>query len=664
MPGQVLAPIPSFAPAYIGQTGGAASGAFQGSTITVPAQKAVINGRTVNVPATSLTPTLPSNSRTIISASAGVITYPNAIAYFGLLQFTITNNSGSTITAANGTITLDGCDEHQLTAGAGLDTLTLQANLTNGNSVVIISNKYFGPGNGSNAIVMHLSSALQAAGVTVSAVEYQFRGNLKINSSGLAYAWDNNYVAGEMKFAQFEATSAGLLYVQDWRQLGPLSKGQRVGSEIVDWSSYTPEGPPTNGGQPGAQWGAQCVYAMVETLDGHLIAAGNGAVFTEWDGQNFVGFWSLPGGLNASDHVMAMATIGVNSNGHEIVYIGTATGKFLRWDRTTNTYATISSGAAWTAGVQCNAMAKCIGAQNVMCVGESGQIAVISDSGSAATMSSYSSVGPAGFNATWSDNARDVAYFDNHSYVVGGASSGNMRLWQHNALLNQSFELTTFLPGTQVELGKTSAAASVVLTGICATPEGRLLLVGTSGLGGLYLAEWDTKQTHAKGRLQLTTTGAQTIPAGSVFSDGTNQVETLEQVVATGAGTWVVPARALSGGAKGFAAYNTVTTIVTAGLTNLSAVTNITPFGMGRVFAGATSDDIPYGLLSNLPLDISWTGRQAIILTQKGDAISWNGSRLKLLQTFGFKGRATMGLQHSRCHFVIGDEGKIFSLPH
>jgi hypothetical protein len=663
LPVAYTVPVPSLTPAYVALTSGSASGTYQGSTITIPAQRAVINGSAINIAAQSLTPPLPSNSRTIISASAGVITYPNAIQYFGLLQFTITNNSGSTITAANGTITLDGCDEHIQSPSAALDTLTLPASLTNTSSVVIISNKYFGPGSGAGAIVMHLSSALQAAGVTVAAVEYQFRGNLKISATGLGYAWDNNYVSGEMKFAQFEANSSGLLYVQDWRLLGPLDKAQRVGSEVVDWSSYTPEGPPTNGGQAGAQWGAQCAYAMVETLDGHLILAGNGAVFAEWDGQSFISYWSLPGGLTANDHVTSMATIGLGPNGHEIVYIGTGTGKFLRWDRTTNTYATISSGS-WSGTNACNRMIKGLATNSVICVGESGQIAVITDGGSSASMAAYAAVAPQGFNATWSDNARCVAYFDNHFYVGGGASSGNMRLWQYNAITGQSFELTNYLPGTQAERGATSSASSVVMSGICSTSDGRLLMVGSSSSGGMYLAEWDTRQIYAKGRLQFTTTGAQTIPAGTVVSNGTIQFETLEQIVATGAGTSVVQARALSGGYNGFAAYNTVTTVVTAGLTNVSAVTNVTPFGLGRVFGAATSDDLPNGLLSNLPLDISWTGRQAIVLTQKGDVISWDGLRLRTLQTFSFKGRATMGFRHTRCHFVIGDEGKVFSLPH
>ena len=104
-----------------------------------------------------------------------------------------------------------------------------------------------------------------------------------------------------------------------------------------------------------------------------------------------------------------------------------------------------------------------------------------------------------------------------------------------------------------------------------------------------------------------------THPAGFLISDGTRQFRTLYPVVVdTGAGTFTVDIMATTLGMAGMAARSTITTMVDTPNARVTAVTNPSAVGNGRMIAntnGVTGFfNVPNGLLSNNPLGGIWDG--------------------------------------------------------
>jgi hypothetical protein len=605
---------------------------YSSATLTVPAQVAVLKGNVFNIAQQTFTPATPSH--TLATISAGIVTIVTAAQMLSKFSVAVSNASGSTV---SGSLTVNGLDER----GFALSDVVTIASVANGNSSISDSNKYLA----SITSITPISGTLGAPGVTISLTEKQFRNHLKINNSGaIVYASDNTYAADEVKLATFEVVSSGILSVQDWRLLGAIPKAQRVGSEIVDWSGGTAEGPPS--------WLGNCIYVAAETLDGHLIISGNGGLISEWDGQIFTTTLTCPG-LALVDNITAICNVGLNVNGHEIIFFGTSTGKIVRWDRTSNNFGSITG----TPPSNINKMVKASGSANAWVMGSSGFIGFLSESGSSAALASYTS------NASFSagtDTVHDGVYTDRHLYAVGGSGTG-LKFHSFNLDTFQGTRLGMYLPGKPAQLGGNGASPAIF--GIGFDPASRkLLLVGFGA--ALYVAEWDTTQQYTTGTLQFTTSGATTIPAATVASDGKMLYQTTETAVVGSATTIAVPAIALTSGFAALAAASTVTTMPSP-VANVTAVTNITPFGMGRLIASGGSEDMPNGLLSSTPLAVTWDGTQWLIAMQGGDVLSFDGTRLtRLTDRFSFKGRATGILKATKCTWIFGDEGKLFSMPH
>ncbi|MFC5474702.1 baseplate J/gp47 family protein [Paraherbaspirillum soli] len=605
---------------------------YSGGTLTIPAQVAVLRGNTFNIAQQTLTPTTPS--LTLATIDSGTVTLVQTAQILSKFNVTVSNASGN---AVSGSLTVNGLDER----GYVLSDVVTIASVANGNSATTASNKYLASITG----IAPISGTLGNPGVTITLTEKQFRNHLKINSSGtVVYASDNTYAADEVKLATFEVVSTGILSVQDWRLLGAIPKAQRVGSEIVDWSGGTAEGPPS--------WLGNCIYVAAETLDGHLIISGNGGLISEWDGQTFITTLTCPG-LVLADNITAICNVGLNIYGHEIIFFGTSTGKIIRWDRTSNSYGSIRG----TPPSNVNKMVKASGSANAWVMGSLGFIGFLSESGSSASLASYTS------NASFSaggDAIYDGVYTDRHLYAVGGSATG-LKFHSFNLDTFQGSKLGSYLPGTTAQLG--GSGSSTAIFGIGFDPTSRKLLLAGFG-ASLYIAEWDTTQQYATGSLQFTTSSATTIPAGTVVSSGMMQYQTTETAVVGSAATITVPAIAQTAGFAALAAVSTVTTLVSA-VANVTAVTNPTPFGMGRLIASGGSEDLPNGLLSSTPLAVAWSGTQWLIAMQGGDVLSFDGTRLtRLTDRFSFKGRATGILKTTRCTWLFGDEGRLFSMPH
>lgn len=628
--------IDTFDPASISPQGFLASSGgevtYSGSTLTAPAQVAVLKGNAVDVAQQTFTPSAPSH--TLATIDAGIVTIVQAAQMLSKFNVTVSNTSGG---AVSGNLTINGLDER----GFVLSDVVTIASIAKGESSTSDSNKYLA----SITSITPINGTLGALGVTITLVERQFRNHLKINSSGtIVYASDNTYAADEVKLATFEVISTGILSVQDWRLLGAIPKAQRVGSEIVDWSGGTAEGPPS--------WLGNCIYVAAETLDGHLIISGNGGLISEWDGQIFTSTVTCPG-LVLADNITAICNVGLNVNEHEIIFFGTSTGKIVRWDRTSNTFGSIIG----TPPAIVNKMVKASGSANAWVMGSAGFIGFLSESGSSASLASYTS------NASFSagaDTVYDGVYSDRHLYSVGGSGTG-LKFHSFNLDTFQGTRLGMYLPGTTAQLGGSGASPAIFCIGF--DPASRKLLLAGFG-AALYVAEWDTTQQYATGTMQFTTSGAATIPAATLVSNGNMLYQTTELAVAGSATTIAVPAIAQTSGFAALAAASTVTTIPSA-IANVTAATNITPFGMGRLIASGGSEDIPNGLLSSTPLAATWDGTQWLIAMQGGDVLSFDGTRLtRLTDRFSFKGRATGILNATKCTWIFGDEGKLFSMPH
>jgi hypothetical protein len=626
--------------AYLGRTEGRV--AKSSNDLIVPALTAFIEGREYNIAQTTISPDLPS--RTVITTSGAAISYPAQPQHLAKLNVAVANGSGG---AVAGNVVIDGTDER----GAVLqDTVTI-ASVANGGNSNTVSSKYFATITGAS-----LTSTLGNSGNVITVTEYQFRGHVKASASGLAIDWDNTFVTGETKVCSFEMLSTGVLSVQDWREVGPLNKAQRMGTDIVDWSGGSVDGLYDT-------WLGTCVYDGCELLDGNVLLVGNSAQATEWDGERFVRTFTV-GDLSGTDNILCVVAAGLNSQSHEIVWFGTSTGKIVRWDRTADVFVSQTLGGSWSSGKIVNRLVKGSTRNQLYAAGQTRSLMSITDNG--ASTPSFSGVGGnSGFPS--GDDIFDAVYFDRHLFLAGGGGT-YMRFVRYDTRMGGTFgghDLTEYLPGTTRARGRTSTATSNQINGIAVNPDGKIMLAGYSGLGGFYAAEWDTKRQFAEGRVTFTASGASTIPAGFQIGDGTRTYRTIEPTGTAGAGTVSVRVRAEQVGDAGFAAVSTVTTLV-GSASNVTAVTNPEPMGMGRALTDRDLDDYElYGLISNTPLGVFWDGSGWVFTMQGGDIIKHDGIAFRsLTPQVLFKGRACRGFRGSRASWVFGDEGRAFSLPH
>lgn len=625
--------------AYVGRTTGAVT--KSGDDLIVPALTVFVEGREYNIAETTMSPDLPSF--TVITTSGATIAYPAQPQHLAKINLAVVNNSGG---AVSGTVIITGDDERgfELT-----DTVTI-ASVANGGNSSTVSNKYF-----AEITSVSLTGTLGNSGNVITGTEYQFRGHVKASADGLEFAWDNTFAEGETHICTFEVLATGILSVQDWREVAPLNKAQRVGSEIVNWSGGAVDGLRSD-------WLGNCVYAIEELPDGRVVAAGNSAKVAVFDGQRWGAAFTL-GDLTSSDHILCLKSI-KDARGNIKVYAGTVTGKLVAWDVTAGTTTTLTLGGSWTSGKSMYRIVKGSSRSELLLAGQSAGVMSITDNGaSAPTLSSRKSnvAFPTG------DDIYAAAFYDRHYYVGGGAGTGMLFYrFDPRAGSGQSMNLTPYMPGTNRARGTTSSAASAKMMAIASRPDGKLLLVGTSSAGGLYLAEWDTLQQFATGRVTFTVTGTVTIPAGFEVGDGTRSYRTIEEVSRTGAGSVSVRVVAVDPGDAGFAAAATVTTLVDADpVGSGTTVTNPEPMGMGRVLTDRDWDDNePYALISNTPLDAAWTGLDWMLAMQGGDVLRHDGAEFtSLTEQVSFKGRATCVAVTTRCIIVAGDEGRVFSLP-
>lgn len=614
-----------------------------GADLIVPAQTIFAAGKAVEVAQTTLTPDAPS--RTVMTIVSGSPSYPALPQHLSKFNLNVANASGG---AVSGNVTITGLDER----GATLSDTIAIASVANGANSNTLSAKYF-----TSITGVALSGTLGNAGVTITGTEYQFRGHLKASASGLAYAWDNTFATTETKVCSFEVLATGILSVQDWREVGPLPKAARIGADIVDWSGSAVDG-------LYEPWHNTCVYDGCELLDGNVLLTGNAAKATEWDGERFVRMWTV-GDLDQSvDNILCVFNAGLNQQGHEIIWFGTVTGKLVRWDRYTDTFTTQSLGGAWTAGKSMNRIVRGSTRHQFYVVGQTRGVMSVTENG--ASTPTFSGVGAnSGFPS--GDDIFDALFYERHAYLVGGGGT-YQRFVRYEPRMGGTVggvDLTDYLPGTARARGRTSAAAVNQINAIAANPNGMIMLAGYSALGGLYLAEWDARKSMAEGRVTFTASGASTIPAGFQVGDGTRTYRTLEPCGTSGAGTVSVKVRAEQAGDAGFAAVSTVTTLVSSA-TNVTAVTNPEPMGMGRTLTDRDWDDYePLGLISSIPLGMFWDGSGWVIVMQGGDVYRHDGARFqRLTDQVLFKGRACRGFRGTRASWIFGDEGRAFSLPH
>ena len=275
---------------------GAAS--FSGADISIPAMTVCCGDGQKNIIATTLTTSLPS--ATVFNVAAGTPTYPASSGYLAMLAITVTNTSGGTV---SGNITINGNDER----GYWLFDVVSSGSVLNGNSATVNTNKYF-----ASITSVTVSGSLGNAGVAISGVEYQFRGHVKVDTHGsLEFAWNHTYASGELMLLTYEARSAGIISMLDWRSFGPSAPSQRRGSEVLPWIGGLPHGP--------KDWLGMCMYSACELMDGSVIVAGNSAYTTIFDRQEW-GAHYIPGSLTSTQHIYALLDMGLDPSGAEIVY--------------------------------------------------------------------------------------------------------------------------------------------------------------------------------------------------------------------------------------------------------------------------------------------------------------------------------------------------------
>ena len=634
--------IGAAAPGYFVESDGPAYISGTALSLIVPKGTAVTPGGSQAFPTTTLTPPLPS--LTVATITSGAVAYPNAITHLAKLSILVNNASGGSI---SGSFTVSGLDER----GYALSDTVTVGSVSNGASTTVYTAKYFA----SLVSVSVASGTLGNSGVTNTFTEYQLRGYVSVPSAGVPeFNWTNTFAQGEIKVATFEARAAGIISVKNFSTFGPLPKRQRVGAEPVDWSGGTPESP--------SGWLGNCVYAADQMLDGRLVIAGNGSYMAEFNGQNFsaaypVGAISGASSITTSDHILALLNAGKDTSTakDEIVWLGTSTGKCVRWNRTQNTAQVVS-----LSGFSSNGVNKFIvGPQTnfILACGDGGKVNVLQDNGaSAPTVYNYTT--SCGFG---SDAVKGGVFQDSCFYLVGGGASG--LVFRGYVFNSHSFDLSTYLPGTSSQVGSSSG----YFNGVIAKGDGELLLYGINSASATYLATWNTRQSFGRGWARFTTTGAATIPAGFTVGDGTRQYRTVAASSATGAGTVYAEIEAVTPGIAGCAARSTITTLVDSAA-NVSAVTNTQAVGMGRLIANgdgtAGQFQIPNGLAANGLLGGAFDGVRYILAMQGGDVLSYDGVRLlDITGRVEFKGRATGVFVAFGSTWVFGDEGKIFSIP-
>jgi len=311
--------------AYIAKSSGPC--AYSGTSVTVPRQVYVANGNPITVQAQTISVPAPGAlgggaERDLATITSGTVAYPNNPVAFTRVAVIVTNTSGGSV---SGTITTGGADEHYPYASppsASSEVLTIPT-VTNNGTVTVFSGKYYGAGSGYNAsnsallgagaannfTVSVSSGNLGNSGVTIRVAEYQYRLHLKLTPySAVGYtknilpAWDNDYVdhgSGEQELCQMEVQSSGIISMIDWRQVGPTAPAQRMGSQIVNWSSYTSHGPPS-GSAPGKTWNDLCVYSVIPLMDGDVLISGNTGILDLWDGEGFETPYTMPAAMSGS----------------------------------------------------------------------------------------------------------------------------------------------------------------------------------------------------------------------------------------------------------------------------------------------------------------------------------------------------------------------------
>lgn len=637
--------------AYLASSPGQATAS--GHTINLPACVAVVNGQAKQVPASSVTASTPS--RTLGTITAGSLSITQNPQQLALWKYHIVNSSGGSV---SGTINAAGQDERGYDAS---DAITV-ASLGNGSSIDYISNHYMATIEASNSLTTTgVTGTLGNSGVTITITEYQLRGWCAVSSAGFVLNTTCLYTAGQIPICQYESNATQAFNLVDLRALSPLLPGQRVGSEIVDWSGGTQYGP--------QNWQGNCIYALAEGLDGHVFIAGNGGQIAEWDGNQFGSMFTLAGNTS---NINTIANFGYNLNGQEILYFGCANGTVIRWNRTLNTTQTASFGAT----VQ--QIVKTFG-NHLMVVGAYGTVGVITDNGTS-QFSLNSGYGGSTSGFPTGDTIFASIWHDQFGYLFGGGGT-KMRFarMNFNAIANPNGgqDLTNYLPGTSAARGATSGYAGNQIQAAAINPNGLIMMAGYSNGGGLYLAEWNTRQQYATGQITFTTNAAATIPAGTICGNGTISFVTTETVVLNTAGSVQAHAIASTPGQAGFAASGTVTTLISS-ISAVTAVSNPEPFGMGRWIADGYSSSAPYQQVgaaaqvnntpvstTSIPLAIGWSGTEWVITMQDGSVLTYDGQQLMTSNLQGtFKGRATCVLKSKRCTWTGGDEGRLFSRPH
>ena len=646
---------PALPLSYISNSSGTPYISGDNLSIKVPGLTAVSNGSSNRFTAEkTLTPELPNVEIVATEAlsNGGVMTIASQPQHLAKLQITVNAVSEAVGTADN--FVIAGNDER----GIGLeDTVYPSTSISIGSSDTVVSNKYF-------ASITSITANGMASGVTASVDEHQFRGHLKLDSTGsIDWAWDNTYSEGEQRLCSFECLSTGIISIQDWRLMGPIAKAQRIGSEVLEWSGGFPEGP--------NDWFGNCIYTAIEAMDGNLIIAGNGGRVCEFDGLEFDGGYR-PSVITALDNISSIASIGRNANEEEIFYVGTYSGLLLQWNRTANVWTDVTpilTTAGWASGAAINAVVKGGGNNLVYILGADGAYSLIDNNN---TTPSIGGLGK--LNAIiGSDEIFAGVYADNYLWIVGGGASG-IRFIAYQVLSNYyGIDLSDYLPGAAADHGGSSAS----LRGISVDQSGNLVFCGVGS--SFYMADWSTRQSFGRGLMALTLEAGNSgvLPAGFTVSDGANTYKTLYDAECshTGTPTIYVEVEAVERGMQGMAVAGTVTTVVDswapgAGATRIGPVngscTNSTAISMGRLIANGTwgTQGLPKSIISSQTLAVRRTAEKTYLSGQGGDVFEFDGSILRdITPQVQFKGRNTTAILGRGCIWMFGDEGKIFSLP-
>lgn len=620
-----------------------------GQSIIVSDTTLVVGGEVIHIDSQTLTPDLPS--RVVVTITDGVSAYPAQMQHGGRVTYNVANASGG---AVSGNILING---GLYEGGYGSDETLGIVSVSNGSSSNTERINYF------YTVASHtVTGTLGNAGVTITGTESQFRGYIKAGPGGISIDWDNTFAADEVKLGRFEVTSAGITLLSDQRIISPISRAQRIGSEVVDWSGGIPEGP--------KDWGGNCIYNLTELLNGDLLISGNGALCSIFDGAVW-GTQFVPSDLLVTDHISACLSFGreVSTGGDEIVYFGTYTGKLRRWNRTKNTYTTIS--VPNFAGIPINKILKVTTDQYILIIGGNPETSanfkcyVVVDNGtSAPNIYDYTANIVLAANSPTTTVNR-AAYVDGY-VVMGGKNSSGMFFGLY-VVNHAPTDLSAYLPGTAAQKNNNGTSGSIRT--VSASGDGRVLLAGMGGAP--YVCEWNLRQTHARGRVRVTTSttaggfASFTLPGGFMFSNGgTQQFRARYASYLKDENTaYEIEVEAVDPGQAGMAALGAVNTKVDTEA-KIVSVTNLEAIGMGRLLGHGHMAGFPHGTQSSSPLGSGWDGYRWIVVLQSGDVITYENGTLKdMSYLYEFKGRAVEVAVTNRAVWLIGDHGRIFSVP-